>query len=105
MAIDKSKKKVDLPTLSDYDKNTTLLRHIHNPEATVLWEKAVAAARENRYIANAKLCTHPLSGVRQFVDEELDKDRKGRPTNLFQCDICGSYLALVDPHGRRGADG
>src|SRR4051812_44773460 len=92
-------------TIRDFDKNTTVLRHVHNPEAMIMWDSAIASAKRGEYMLRGLECPHPISSMRQFEDAEVEVNRKGRPTNLWQCGICNSLLALVDPYGRRGSDG
>lgn len=83
------------------DLSNAIISPVHNPEAKILRDQAVAAAKDGRLPPTP--CPHPLSAIIQWVDEE--KGREGRPTNLFECRQCGRNLFLVDAHGKTAVDG
>lgn len=78
-----------------------VIKPLVNPEASILRNKEVAAAKDGRLPPT--LCPHPLSAVIQWVDKE--PGREDRPTNFFQCQACNRNLFLVDAHGRAAVDG
>jgi hypothetical protein len=77
------------------------MKNIPNPEPWILRAQAKGQVKAGAY--KKTLCPHPVSAVDQFVDQE--PGRVDRPTNLFQCSICNSFLWLVDPHGTEAKDG
>lgn len=77
------------------------MKYIDNPDPRILRLQAQTQAKHNEYPTTA--CPHPASAIGQFIDEEAG--RAGRPTNLFQCDICKTLLWLVDPYGKTATDG
>lgn len=83
--------------LESLTSNDELVRAIHNPEAFAMREKAKGAA--NRGELPRTECRHPLSYLRQFIDEDSSVKRRSRPVNLFECGVCHTPLWLVDPWG------
>lgn len=78
-----------------------IIRHIANPEADTLRRQEIERAKAGTLVNVG--CPHPLTAISQFADEEAG--REGRPTNLFQCDVCRALLFLVDAHGQTASDG
>ncbi len=89
--------------LAGLTKDDQVLRHIPNPEAHLLREKAYLAAQAREY--PRKGCPHPISAIEQYLDDDPSAHRESRPTNLFECSICHSLLWLVSPYGEAASDG
>lgn len=83
------------------DIEDIIIRPIANPEADILRNKEIGAARDGRLPKTE--CPHPASAVEAYVDGE--RGREGRPTNLFHCSICSRMLFMVDAHGQTASDG
>lgn len=78
------------------------VRHIHNPEAFVMREKARGQASRGELLRSG--CTHPLAYIQQYVDDDPLVVRKGNPVNLFVCGVCGMLLWFADPWGNPVSD-
>jgi len=88
--------------LRSLSPNDDLVKPIYNPEAYVVRDKARAAA--SRGDMPRTQCTHPLWQIKQFVDYDPAVNRKDRPLNLFECQVCHTPLWLVDPWGKMVGD-
>lgn len=82
-------------------KGVEVVRHIGNPESSILWSKERSAAADGRMPPTP--CPHPVSAIEQYIDEE--HGREDRPTNLFACGLCHRHLRLADAHGKEAMDG
>src|SRR4051794_7549264 len=94
--------KNDIFTKEDLVQGESLLK-VDRPEPWIKRKQAVDAAKQGTY--PIKQCQHPVSRINQFFDHVNDADREGRPTNLFECEVCHSLLFLADPYGRVASDG
>lgn len=83
--------------LEGLTSNDQLLKPIYNPEAFIMRDKFVGAAR--RGDLPRKGCTHPLVYLQQYIDDDPAVKRDGKPVNLFVCGVCETPLWLVDPWG------
>lgn len=81
--------------LANLTKNDALVKPIYNPEAFLMREKARGAA--NRGDIQRTGCRHPLSEIRQFVDEDPSVKRNDKLVNLFECGVCHMLLWFADP--------
>jgi hypothetical protein len=79
------------------------MKHVWHPDPKVMRDVERARARDG--VIDTRGCKHPMSAMQQFVDVESDRDRDGRPTNLFQCGVCGALLWLSDANGREASEG
>lgn len=87
--------------LDSLTKDTELVKPIYNPEAYVMREKFIGAAKRGELPRTD--CDHPLNYMQQYVDDDGQRggrpDLVGKPVNLFICGICTTPLWLVDPWG------
>ena len=90
---------------SDLDDPNDILRYIETPEPYLIRLKAAKAALKGEMPLPHQLCPHPVSKIIQFEDVVRETDRDGRPTNLFECQLCHATLFLVDGRGKSAADG
>lgn len=83
-------------------KRDTTIKHHNNPDPVLarLREQARAKAHAIAY----KGCPHPVSAISQFVDRTGTTERYDRPTNLFQCELCGNLLRLTDFYNNEASD-
>lgn len=82
---------------------TDIVTNIAHPDPRIMRNMERARARDGAL--SYRGCPHPMSGMNQFVDTESEYDRDGRPTNLFQCGVCGALLRLVDFLGNEANEG
>jgi len=99
----KQKNEIFLP--GDLDDPSEVLRYIPTPEPHMLRKMARNAGKKKELPVNQMLCPHPVHAVVWMQDHINEVDRIGRPTNLFQCEICHATLFLVDGRGKSAADG
>jgi len=78
-------------------------KNIPSPDPRIVRSLIKGRARNNE-IPNPN-CPHPMSAIYQIEDVVNENQRSGRPTNLFQCDICKSTLFLVDAFGNEATEG
>lgn len=84
-------------------KGVETVRYIPKPDPWLMRLKHYNAAKAGELPFTE--CNHPVSAIRQFVDVETERDREGRPTNLFECLNCHYVLWLVDATGKAAFDG
>lgn len=89
-------------TPGDMIGGTTAI-NLATPEPWLMRKKAVEAAKRGEYPKSE--CMHPASQMLWMHDHVNERDREGRPVNLFECGICHSQLFLVDPYGKAASDG
>lgn len=89
--------------LQDIKSGSELLRPIRNPEAFIMREKYRGAANRNDLIPTN--CSHPVSRLGQFIDDDPLRKRDGHYINLFECGICHMPIWFVDPWGEPIGDG
>lgn len=101
----RKKQKNDVFMPSDLDDPSDILRYIPNPEPHLMRVKARAAGKRAELPPKQVLCPHPMHAVVWMKDFENERDRYGRPTNLFICEDCDATLFLVDGNGKSASDG